>query len=119
MRRLTHSKCTVFFIAAFPGVAWRFIGRSAILDFVRQSGNSIVDADYHVLSEFSTREFVVFYIEYSAAFKGEMLGMPDQVFSIEVPAVTILRIQNGLVIHHADHVDYELMLEQMARQSKE
>ncbi len=106
-------------VAAFPEVAWRFIGRSAILDFVRQSSNSIVDADYQVLSEFSTGEFVVFYVEYSTVFKGEMLGVPEQVFSTEVPAVTIVRIQNGLVIHHADHVDYDLMLQQIAGQTKE
>ena len=106
-------------VVAFPGVTWRFIGRSAILDFVRQSSDGIVDADYHVLSEFSTGEFVVFYAEYSTVFEGEALGMPEQVFSVKMPAVTILRIQNGLVIHHTDHVDYDLMLEQIAKQSKE
>ncbi len=106
-------------VVAFPGVTWRFIGRSAILDFVRQSSNGIVDADYHVLSEFSTGEFVVFYVEYSTVIEGEMLGVPEQVFSVKIPAVTILRIQNGLVIHHADHADYDLMLEQITKQSKE
>ena len=45
--------------------------------------------------------------------------MPEQVFSVKMPAVTILRIQNDLVIHHTDHVDYDLMLEQIAKQSKE
>ena len=51
--------------------------------------------------------------------EGEALGMPEQVFSVKMPAVTILRIRNSLVIHHTDHVDYDLMLEQIARQSKE
>ena len=106
-------------VVVSPGVTWRFVGRSAILDFVHQSSNSMVDADYHVLSEFSTGEFVVFYLEYSTVIKGEMLEIPGQVFSVNIPAVTILRIRNGLVIHHADHVDYDLMLEQITKQSEE
>jgi ketosteroid isomerase-like protein len=105
-------------VAAAPGGAWRFEGRSAVLDFVRQTSASIEDADYQVQAEFSTGKFVVFYIEYSTVFAGELVGVPEEVFSIKVPAVTILRIQNGLVIHHTDHVDYDLMLEQIAEQSK-
>jgi len=106
-------------VAAVPDVVWRFNGRDAILDFIRQSSEGIDEADYQVLSEFSTGEFVVFNIDYSAVFDGEMMGMPDRRFSIKVPAVTILRIQDGLVIHHADHVNYDLMLEQIAEQSPE
>ena len=106
-------------VVAFPGVTWRFVGRGAVLEVFRQSGEGIVDADFRVLSEFSTGEFVVFYAEYSTVFQGEALGMTEQVFSVKIPAVTILRIQNGLVIHHTDHVDYDLMLEQIAKQSKE
>lgn len=106
-------------VAVVPDVVWRFNGREAILDFVRESSEGIVEADYQVLSEFSTGEFVVFNIDYSGVFDGEMMGMPDRVFSIRVPAVTILRIQDGLVIHHADYVNYGLMLEQIAEQSTE
>lgn len=102
-----------------PSVTWRFTGRSAILDFIRQTSASIVDAEYRVLSEFSTGEFVVFNMEYSTVFDGEMLGTPGQELSVELPAVTILRIQDGLVIRHTDHVDYDLMLEQITKQGKE
>ncbi len=102
-----------------PGVTWRFTDRSAILDFVRQTSASIVDAEYRVLSEFSTGEFVVFNMEYSTVFDGEMLGTPGQEFSVELPAVTILRIQDGLVNRYTGHVDYAFMLEQVTKQSKE
>ena len=103
--------------AAYPGVPWRFDGRSAILDMVRQSGNGIVHAEYHVLSEFSTGEYVVFYLEYSMDIGGEMLGAPERGFSINVPAATILEFQDDLVIHHVDYTNYDLMLKQMAKQS--
>jgi ketosteroid isomerase-like protein len=93
-----------------PDMTWRFEGRDAILDFVRQTSASIVSAEYRVLSEFSTGEFVVFNMEYSTVFDGEMLGTPGQELSVELPAVTILRIQDGLVIRHTDYVDYDLML---------
>lgn len=106
-------------VVVSPDVTWRFVGRSAILEFIRQSSAGIVDANYHVSSEFSTGEFVVFNLEYSTVVEGEMLGVPEQVFSFKIPAVTILRIRNGLVIHHSDHVDYDLMFEQMAKQSRE
>ena len=104
-------------VAAYPNVPWRFEGRSAILDFVRQSGNGIVNAKYHVLSEFSTGEHVVFYLEYSMEFEGEMLGVPERVLSIKVPAATILKLQDDVVIHHIDYTNYDLMLEQVAKQS--
>ena len=102
-----------------PDVTQRYVGRSAILEFVHQSSNGITDADYQVLSGFSTGEFVVFNLEYSTVFEGEMLGIPGRVFSVKIPAVTILQVQHGLVIHHVDYVDYGLMLEQMAKQRKE
>lgn len=105
-------------VVAFPGEAWRFTGRSAILDFFRQSSKGIVDAGFQVRSEFATGEFVVFYLEYWSDVKGEVLGIPGQIVSIKMPGVTILRIRNGLVIHHADHVDYDLFIEQVAKQSK-
>ena len=97
-------------VVVSPDMTWRFEGRDAILDFVRQTGASIVDAEYRVMSEFSTGEFVVFNMEYSTVFDGEMLGTPGQELSVELPAVTILRIQDGLVTRHTDYVDYDLML---------
>lgn len=44
--------------------------------------------------------------------------MPGKIVTIKVPGVTILRIRNGLVIHYTDHVDYELLHEQVAKQSE-
>ena len=105
-------------VIAFPGEAWHFIGRNAILNFFQQSKSGIVNADFHVLSEFSTGEFVVCNLEYWSDVEGEVLGVPGQVVSVRMPAVTILRIRNGLVIHHTDHVDYDLMLEQLTKQSE-
>ncbi len=104
-------------VAAFPGVPWRFEGRSAVLDMVRQSGDGIASAEYHVRSEFSTGEYVVFYLEYMMEFRGEMLGAPGTRFSIKIPAATILKLKDDLVIHHIDYTNYDLMLEQMAEQS--
>ncbi len=102
---------------AFPGTPWRFEGRNAILDMVRQSRDGIVSAEYHVLSEFATGEYVVFSLEYSMEFQGEMLGVPERQFSIKIPAATILKLKDDLVIRHVDYVNYDLMLEQMAKQS--
>ncbi len=104
-------------VAAFPGVPWRFDGRNAILDMVRQSRDGIVSAEYQVLSEFSTGEYIVFYLEYSMEFRGEMLGAPERRFSIKIPAATTLKLKDDLVIHHIDYTNYDLMLEQMAEQS--
>ncbi len=104
-------------VVAFPGMPWRFEGRSAVLGMVRQSGNGVVNAEYRVVSEFSTGEYVVFYLEYSMVLEGEMLGANEQEFSIKVPAATILKLRDDLVIHHIDYANYDLMLEQMAKQS--
>ena len=105
-------------VVAFPREAWRFNGREAILKFFRQSSNGIVDAGYQVRSEFKTGEFVVFYLEYWSKVEGKMLGVPGQIVSVKMPGVRILRIRNGLVIHHTDHMNYHLMLKQVAKQSK-
>ena len=105
-------------VAAFPGQASRFSGRDDILDFFRQSSKGIVGAGYQIQSEFTTGEFVVFNLQYWSRVEGEMLGVPGKIFSVKMPGVTILRIKNGFVIHHTDHVDYDLMLKQVAEQSK-
>lgn len=103
---------------AFAGEAWHVTGRNAILAFFRQASEGIVDAGFQVLSKFSTGEFVVFYLEYWSDVEGEVLGVPGKIVTIKVLGVTILRIQNGLVIHHTDHVDYDLLHEQVAKQSE-
>jgi len=103
---------------AFDGEAWHITGRQAIVDFIRDSSEVVVDAGFNVQSQFSTGEFVVFNLEYRSTFEGDALGIPGKLISINMPAVTILQIQNGLVVHHIDHINYELMHEQLARQKE-
>jgi hypothetical protein len=103
---------------AFTGKAWHITGRNAILDFFREASEGIVEGGFEVLSEFSTGAFVVFNIEYWSKFDGEVLGVPGKVVSMKIPGVTILQIRDGLVTHHTDHVDYDLLHKQVAMQGE-
>lgn len=105
-------------VVAFAGEAVRVTGRSAIFDFFRQASEGIVDGGFEVLSSFATGQFVVFNLEYWSTFEGELMAVQAKIITIKVPGVTILKFQDGLLIHHTDHVDYELLHEQVAKQSE-
>ena len=47
---------------------------------------------------------------------GALLGAPGKQIALEVPAVTILKVEDGEVVHHLDHVDYATLMAQVEAQ---
>lgn len=97
------------------GEPWHFQGPEAITQFWRdsatQAGTLEIRNTMHRL--YVTGPFAVAEFESWVRNRGELIGFPDREFEVTIQVTTILRIEDGKVIHHLDHADYEGAWEQM------
>lgn len=97
------------------GEPWHFQGPEAITGFWRDSatdaGTLEIRNTIHRL--YVTGPYVVVEFDSWVRNRGELIGFPDREFEGTIQVTTILRIEEGKVIHHLDHADYEGAWEQM------
>ena len=67
------------------------------------------DAEAVVDRAFQTGRYATLYVTYRGTVDGEQLGRPGTRVAFETAGVTILTVENGLVTHHQDYVDYETL----------
>lgn len=83
-------------------------GRSAIVDFWRtssvDSGTSKID--YEVLKRFVAGPTVILDLRGRVTVAGEYWGLKSESITLVFDQITVLRIVDGMVSHHVDHVDY-------------
>lgn len=67
------------------------------------------DAEAVVDRAFQTGRYATLYVTYRGTVDGAQLGRPGTRVAFETPGVTVLTVENGLVTHHQDYVDYETL----------
>ena len=71
------------------------------------------DAEAIVDRAFQTGRYATLFVTYRGVVDGERLGRPGDRVAFEAVGVTILTVENGLVTHHQDYVDYETLDRQL------
>ena len=84
-------------------------------EFLRywQVGTVGFDAEAVVDRAFQTGRYATLYVTYRGTVDGEQLGRPGTRVEFETAGVTVLTVENGLVTHHQDYVDYETLDRQL------
>ena len=103
--------------AVFPGGPWRYEGRGAVLDFFRRSTEGVEEHSFDVERSFTSGELTVLELTYHTRGDGAPLGHPGVSLKLDVPAVTVIRVRDGLVVEHQDFVDYDTLRRQVAQQT--
>ena len=98
--------------SALSGDEWHIAGRAAIVASFRASSAG-TRASVEIESSFACAAFAVFVVTYRSTFDGALLGGAPGDVTVVVPAVTVLRIEDGLVREHIDYVSYEDLLAQV------
>ena len=78
-----------------------------------QANNVGSDAAAVVDRAFQTGRYATLYVTYRGAVDGESLGRPEARVEFETAGITILTVENGLVTHHQDYVDYHTLDRQL------
>ena len=99
--------------ATLVGSPLAYQGRDAIVSGFAAGAADSRNARFEVLHSFASGEYVVFSLIYRTELRGDPIGVPGQWVGVEVSGNTILRVTNGLVSEHVDHVDYEELLRQV------
>ena len=74
-----------------------------------QANNAGSDAEAVVDRAFQTGRYATLYVTYRGTVDGAQLGRPGTRVEFETAGVTVLTVENGLVTHHQDYVDYETL----------
>ncbi len=96
------------------GEVQRIQGRAAMLENFAKNARSGASSEVEIVESFVTGEHVVMRLNYRSQGSANVIRLEGDKPSVElkIPAVTILRIQKGRVVHHLDHVDYASILRQ-------
>ena len=78
-----------------------------------QANNVGSDAEAVVDRAFQTGRYATLYVTYRGTVDGESLGRPGGRVEFETAGVTVLTVEDGLVTHHQDYVDYETLDRQL------
>ena len=100
--------------AVLAGEPLEFLGRDAILESFAAGAADSRNAGFEVLEQFTTSGYVVLTLVYRTELRGEAVGVPTDWIPVRVPAMTVLKVVDGLITEHLDHVDYEELLRQVA-----
>lgn len=102
------------------GKVQRIQGRAAMLDNFAKNARGQGQSKVEIVETFVTGEHVVMRLNYISEGSANVIRVEGEAPSISlvIPAVTILRIQKGRVVHHLDHVDYASILRQVADEQK-
>ncbi len=101
---------------AFSGKAWKYEGKANILKFFKRSSQG-TNSGFEIKEVFKTGEYVIFSLFYKGELDGSFFGIKDKKIILSaIPATTIIRVRNGLVIGHTDYVNYEELLKQVESQ---
>jgi len=102
------------------GKVQRIQGRAAMLENFAKNAKSQGQSEVEIVETFVTGEHVVMRLNYNSKGSANVIRVDGETPSVSlvIPAVTILRIQNGRVVHHLDHVDYASILRQVTDEQK-
>lgn len=107
--------------ADFFGDPWHLKGPEAISEFWRtaydSSGTRSVENDYLRLFVNGSRVVVTF--DSKVRFDAASLGFPGQEVEGVIHVVTVLKIEDGKIVHHLDHADYAGAFREMDRMRAE
>ena len=78
-----------------------------------QANNVGSGAEAIVDRAFQTGRYATLYVTYRGTVDGESLARPGARIEFETAGVTVLTVENGLVTHHQDYVDYETLDRQL------
>jgi hypothetical protein len=98
---------------SLAGTEISYLGRDAIISGFEASSAILRDASFEVHGGFDSGEYVVLNLTYRFEVNGEAFGTPGAWIPIAMPAVTILRTINGIVLEHLDHADYDEFMRQV------
>ena len=102
--------------SAIFGEPWHFVGPEAIAGFWRDSaekaGTLSIENTYRKV--FVAGGLVVVELDAKVRNRATRLGFPDDEFECTFHVVSILRIQDGKIVHHLDHADYASAVREMA-----
>ena len=103
------------------GEPWHFQGPEAISDFWRTSfeGSGTKSVENHYLRIFVNGSRVVVEYDATVRFDAARLGFPGQDVEGTIHGVTVLRVEDGKIVHHLDHVDYAGSLRKLDRMRAE
>lgn len=100
--------------AVLGGVPLHAAGRDSILASFEAGASDSRNAGFEIGSQFATGDHVILTLTYKTEIRGEAVGVPGAWVPVQVPAVTVLRVVDGLISEHIDYVDYEEMLNQIS-----
>ena len=100
----------------FGGKAWSRRDRDEVFGFFAASSEGIESAGFDLVSSFTSGEYAVLWLRYRTTGDGALLGAPGLRVSLEIPGATVIRVRDGQVIEHLDHVDYQSMMAQVEAQ---
>ncbi|MEM8964764.1 MAG: nuclear transport factor 2 family protein, partial [Acidobacteriota bacterium] len=91
------------------GEPWHFVGPEAIVEFWRSSTESsgTIEVKHDIQRLFVSGPYVVIDFASTVRLTAVMIGFPDEEISSVIEVSTVLRIDDGKVLHHLDHADYE------------
>ncbi len=90
-------------------------GRDEVLAGIERSSAQARNGGFEITTSFVSGEYVVLVVTYFSELDGAIADRPGEWIPVRIGGVTIVRVVNGLVVEHLDHVDYSAMLEQVAQ----
>ncbi len=95
--------------AIYFGEPWRYVGAEAIAGFWQSAteGGGTIEIHHDIRRLFVTGPYVVIDLAATVRNRGDLIGFPDREYQGTIQTSTILRIEDGKVLHHLDHADYE------------
>ncbi len=89
-------------------------GRQEIVAKFSANAAGSRNGGFEVERHFTSGEYVVFTLVYSAEIRGELVGIAGVWIPVRIPAVTVLRVVGSEISEHTDYVDYDALLQQVA-----
>jgi ketosteroid isomerase-like protein len=99
--------------APLTGSDTRYAGRDQIVAEFSGAAAKARNGGYEIERQFVSGELAVFTLTYSSELDGNAFGVPGEWVPVRVAGITVIRVVDGLVTEHLDHVDYESMLRQI------
>lgn len=92
----------------------KVVGKINVYDNFKKSYASIIEMKQETIRTIFSSNTGVFELNLVYKFNND----PDQIITIEMPLIVILKVENGKVIEHRDYADYNYFMEQYNNQLK-
>lgn len=93
-------------------------GPSAIIDFWQTSARDtqLSQNDYQIVSCLTTPPYTVLHMNMTLEVSGKAWQSDKERIQVKGTLSSIYKLENGLITEHTDYVDYQSLMEEVARQ---